>query len=185
MKKLSVWELIYAVVMAIACTVSYLLTTELLGGFIDHADTLLGGMWAAVATLFVFRETREGSLSAGISRLAATFVSFVLCFVYIALFPVNAAGIGLVIGVGTIVMLALGRHEDIVTTGITTTVVLVVAAIDPTHALVQPPLRLLDTVVGIGVGMLAKWTASYAVVRAGIVADSDSASHSTARQAGT
>ena len=115
MKKLTAWELIYAFVMAVACAVSYLVTTELLGGFIDRDDTLLGGMWAAVATLFVFRETREGSLSAGISRLAATFVSFVLCFIYIALLPVNAAGMGLIIGVGTIVMLVLGRHEDIVT----------------------------------------------------------------------
>src|SRR5215470_12116556 len=168
--------------MAIACVVSYLLTTELLGGFIDRSDTLLGGMWAAVATLFVFRETREGSLSAGKSRLAATLVSFVLCFIYIALLPVNAVGIGLVIGVGTIVILVLGRHEDIVTTGITTTVVLVVAAIDPRHALAQPPLRLLDTVVGIGVGMLAKWAACYAMARAGFVPVYDSASRSTAGQ---
>jgi uncharacterized membrane protein YgaE (UPF0421/DUF939 family) len=154
--------------MALACAISYFLTTELLGGFIDRGDTLLGGMWAAVATLFDFRETREGTVSAGISRLAATCVSFVLCFIYIALFPVNAAGIGLVIGVGTIAMLLLGRREDIVTTGITTTVVLVVAAIDPRHALAQPPLRLLDTVVGIAVGMLLKWAASYAVARAGL-----------------
>jgi hypothetical protein len=82
---------------------------------------------------------------------------------------------------GTIVMLILGRREDIVTTGITTTVVLVVAAIDPKHTLAQPPLCLLDTVVGIGVGMLAKWAGSYAVARAGIAPISDNASHSTAR----
>jgi hypothetical protein len=111
-------------------------------------------------------------------------VGFILCFIYIALLPVTAAGIGLDIGVGTIVMLMLQRHEDIVTTGITTTVVLVVAAIDPRHALAQPPLRLLDTIVGIGVGMLAKWAASYAVDRVGILPVSDSASRSTARQAG-
>jgi hypothetical protein len=180
MKKVTLWDLIYAFDMAVACAISYLLVTELLGGFIDRGDTLLGGMWAAVATLFVFRETREGSLSAGVSRLAATCVSFVLCFAYIALFPVNAAGIGLVIGLGTIVMLLAGRHEDIVTTGITTTVVLVVAAIDPKHALAQPPLRLLDTVVGIGVGMLLKWAASYAVARIGIVPVSSEAAGTAA-----
>ena len=173
MQKLTRWEVIYTLEMAAACAISYLLTTQLLGGFIDRGDNLLGGMWAAVATLFVFRETRGCSLAAGLSRLSATCVSFVLCFIYLALFPVNAAGIGLVIGVGTIVMLILGRQEDIVTTGITTTVVLVVAAIDPKHALEQPPLRLLDTVVGIGVGMLLQWVASYAVVGAGIVPASD------------
>jgi multisubunit Na+/H+ antiporter MnhB subunit len=73
-----------------------------------------------------------------------------------------------VIGLGTIVMLLLQRPGDVVTTGITTTVVLVVAEIDPKHALEQPPLRLLDTVVGIAVGVPFKWAASYAVTRAGL-----------------
>src|SRR5262249_48674092 len=180
-KKPTRWEVIYAFEMAVACAISYLLTTQLLGGFIDRGDNLLGGMWAAVATLFVFRETRGSSLAACVSRLAAHCVSFMLCFICLALFPVNAAGIGLVIGAGTIVMLVLGRREDIVITGITTTVVLVVAAIDPKHALEQPPLRLLDTVVGIGVGMLLQWVASYAVGRAGVVPGSSESADSIAR----
>lgn len=71
-KKLTLWDMIYAFDMAVACVMSYILATELLGRFVDQANTLLGGMWAAVATVFVFRETREGSLSAGISRLIAT-----------------------------------------------------------------------------------------------------------------
>jgi uncharacterized membrane protein YgaE (UPF0421/DUF939 family) len=181
MKKLTPWELICASIMATACAISYLLTTEVIGGLFERDDTLLGGMWAAVATLFVFRETREGSVAAGISRLAATFVSFVLCFIYIALLPVNAAGIGLVIGIGTILMLMMRRPDDIVTTGITTTVVLVVAAIDPKHALAQPSLRLLDTVIGVGVGVLVKWVASCAVARVGIVLVP---THSVHRRAG-
>ena len=168
MKKLSLWDLIYTFDMAIACAVSYVLVTELLGRFVDQTNTLLGGMWAAIATVFVFRETREGSVAAGVSRLIATGVSFALCFIYIALFPVNAPGLGVVIGVGTVVMMMLGRHDDIVTTGITTTVVLVVAALDPRHALEQPALRLLDTVVGVAVGVLFKWAASYAVTLAGV-----------------
>ena len=40
MKKLTLWELIYAFDMALACAISYLVTTELLGGFIDRNDTL-------------------------------------------------------------------------------------------------------------------------------------------------
>jgi uncharacterized membrane protein YgaE (UPF0421/DUF939 family) len=173
MKKLTLWDLIYTFSMAVACAISYVLVTELLGKFVDQTNTLLGGMWAAIATVFVFRETREGSLSAGIERLIATCVSFVLCFIYIALFRINAAGMGLVIGFGTIVVMMLGRRDDIVTTGITTAVVLVVAAIDPKHALEQPPLRLLDTVVGVAVGVLLKWVASYAVTRAGLISVSN------------
>jgi uncharacterized membrane protein YgaE (UPF0421/DUF939 family) len=116
MKKLMLWGVIYAIDMAVACAISYVLVTELLGRFVDQANTLLGGMWAAVATVFVFRETREGSVSAGLSRLIATCVSFVLCFIYIALFPINAVGISFVIGLGTIIMMMLARRDDIVTT---------------------------------------------------------------------
>jgi hypothetical protein len=42
---------------------------------------------------------------------------------------------------------------------ITTVVVMVVAAISPTDAWRQPLLRLLDTVVGVGIGMGCKWAA--------------------------
>ena len=57
------------------------------------------------------------------------------------------------IGVGTVVMMLLGRREDMVTTGITTAVVMVVAAISPQDAWQQPLLRLVDTVGGIAVGI--------------------------------
>jgi uncharacterized membrane protein YccC len=50
-----------------------------------------------------------------------------------------------------------GRSEDIVTTGITTAVVMVVAGINPQHAWKQPILRLLDTVVGVCVGIAGAW----------------------------
>jgi hypothetical protein len=70
-----------------------------------------------------------------------------------------------VIGLGTIVMMLLGEQGDIVTTGITTTVVLVSAALNPHEAWHQPILRLVDTVVGIAVGVSCKWLASYAFYR--------------------
>jgi uncharacterized membrane protein YccC len=126
-------------------------------------------MWAAIATAVIFRgETREGSAAAGLSRLIATSVSFVLCSIYLALLPVNTLGIGLLIGAGTIVMQLLRRPGDITTTAITTIVLAVVAAIDPEHALEQPLLRLYDTVTGIGVGVLIGWAGSYAMSVAGL-----------------
>jgi hypothetical protein len=45
----------------------------------DKPSDLLGGMWAVAATIFVFRDTHSESLSAGVSRLIATSVSFALC----------------------------------------------------------------------------------------------------------
>jgi uncharacterized membrane protein YgaE (UPF0421/DUF939 family) len=123
-------------------------------------------MWAVIATTFVFRESRESTMSAGLARLIATCVSFALCLAYLLIFPFTGLGMAVVIGLGTIVMVLLGRQEDVVTTGITTSVVLVAAALSTQPAWHQPILRLVDTLVGIAVGVLCKWLASYAFYRA-------------------
>jgi hypothetical protein len=102
MKKLAPWDVAYAVDMAIACGISYAIITQILVRFVDRTDDLLGGMWAVVATIFVFRESRESSLSAGLARLIATCVSFVLCLAYLFIFPFTPFGLGVVIGIGTL-----------------------------------------------------------------------------------
>ena len=142
--------------LAIACLVSYALITHLSQAyFISQDDGLLGGMWAVVATVFVYRLRYHESRSAALSRMAATLLSFVLCLVYLLIFPFSAWGMAALIGIGAMVLTLLGRPEDMITTGITTAVVMVVAGISPEHAWKQPILRLVDTVVGIGVGMVA------------------------------
>jgi uncharacterized membrane protein YccC len=165
MKKVTPWDLAYAADMAIACGISYAITSQILVRLVDGRTDLLGGMWAVVATIFVFRESRASSLSAGLGRLIATGVSFALCLTYLWMLPFTPLGMAVVIGVGTIVMMLLDRRDDIITTGITTAVVLVVAAISPENAWQQPILRLFDTVVGIAVGVSCKWVASYTFYR--------------------
>jgi uncharacterized membrane protein YccC len=158
--RLSAKDLVYAVEMAIACAISYWIMTSGLARFVDKPSDFLGGMWAAVATVFVFRDTRSTSMSAGLSRLMATCVSFGLCLIYLSLFPFQPVGLTALIGIGTVVMMLLDRREDIITTGITTTVVMVVAAMSPQDAWQQPILRLIDTIVGIAVGIGCIQTAS-------------------------
>jgi len=58
-----------------------------------------------------------------------------------------------------IVLDLIGRSEDMITACITTAIVLVVAGISPEHAWKQPILRLIDTVVGIVVGIEGGWIA--------------------------
>jgi uncharacterized membrane protein YccC len=91
-RALSSWDLVYAVDMAIACLISYWIITYLLSRFVDKPSDFLGGMWAVVATLFVFRGTRVETLSAGIARLIATCVSFALCLAYLVVFPFTPVG---------------------------------------------------------------------------------------------
>jgi uncharacterized membrane protein YgaE (UPF0421/DUF939 family) len=145
--------------LAISCFISYALITRILtrAYFVSRDDDLLGGMWAVAATIFVYRESYQQSMRAALSRMAATSLSFVLCLMYLLIFPFNAWGMAALIGIGAMTLTLLGRSEDIITTGITTVVVMVVAGISPQHAWIQPILRLVDTIVGIGVGMAGAW----------------------------
>ena len=163
--RLSLWDVVYAVNMAIACAISYWIITHALQRLTDRDSDLLGGMWAVAATVFVFRETRQDSFTAGVARLIATCVSFALCLLYLWFFPFTSWGMAALLGMGTLVMMLLNRRGDIVTTGITTAVVMVVAAISPLNAWQQPLLRLVDTIVGIAVGVACKWIASHVFLR--------------------
>ena len=140
-----------------ACLISYFVITGFLGRiyFLSRDDELLGGMWSVIATIFVYRHTYQQSVRAALSRVAATLVSFALCLVYLLIFPFHPWGMAALIGIGAIIMTLAGRSEDIITTGITTAVVMVVAGINPQHAWETPVLRLIDTTVGVVTGIAA------------------------------
>ena len=165
-KKPSAWEIVYSIAMALACLISYSVMTEILNSAVEGRADLVGGMWAAVSTAFVFRDSRQHSLTAGAGRLIATCVSFALCLPYLWLIPANVAGMAILLSVGTLVMVLLDRREDIITTAVTTIVVVVVALQRPEDAWEQPLLRLFDTVVGIAIGVGGKWIASFAFYKA-------------------
>ena len=150
---------LHSVALALSSLLTFWLVTHLLTNIYSasHSDDLLGGMWAVVATLFVYRYSYQQSLSAAIQRMAATLVSFVLCFVYLSLSVFHPWGLALLIGVGTLIMMLIGHLDDVVTTAITTAVVMVVAALSPHNAWEQPVLRLLDTVVGVAIGLAGAW----------------------------
>jgi len=119
--KLAAWDAAYS--LAIACYITYWITTRLPSGLI------------------------------------ATCVSFALCQAYLVIFPFTPLGMAALLGLGALVMAALRRRADIATTAITTTVVMVVAAMT---AWLQPMLRLIiDSVFGIAVGVVCKWSGSY------------------------
>jgi hypothetical protein len=148
-------EAVHAVALALACLASYELTTHLLSGVhsVAASDDRLGGMWAAVATIFVYRGTFDASRSAAVSRILATLLSLALCLIYLALFAFHPWGLAVLIGLGSLSAAALGRPGDAITANITTAVVLVIAGVEPRNAWEQPILRLADTVIGAAVGV--------------------------------
>ncbi|HEX6520473.1 MAG TPA: FUSC family protein [Streptosporangiaceae bacterium] len=150
-------------VLALACLLTYWLTTGLLSSVhsLSRDDNLLGGMWAVLATIFVLRDSLSKSVTAAVSRISATSVSFVLCLIYLIFLPFRPWALAVLIGASALVVTLLGRPGDTVTAGITTAVLLVVAAISPQHAWQQPILRLADTIVGVAVGALAAWAGTW------------------------
>jgi Fusaric acid resistance protein-like len=153
-----VWATASGTGLALAALVSYELTTRILTSAISSRDDqLLGGMWSVVATVFVCRESYKETVGAALSRTAATLLSFILCLGYLLLLPFSSWGMAILIAIGAVILIMIGRPGDIITTSITTAVVMVVAGISPQHAWSQPILRLFDTLIGIAVGIAAVW----------------------------
>jgi hypothetical protein len=156
-------------VLAISCVISYWLITRILANTysVSRDDDLLGGMWAVAATIFVYRYSHAESVRAALSRMAATTVSFALCLVYLLIFPFHIWGMAALIGIGAIAVTIMGRADDTITTGITIAVVMVVAALSPQDAWRQPILRVVDTAVGVAVGIAAAWLGAHALALTG------------------
>jgi hypothetical protein len=145
--------------LAAASLISYVLITHILTRVysVSREDDLVGGMWVVGATIYVYRESYEKSMRAALSQFSATVLSFALCLVYLLIFPFHPIGMAALIGIGTVVLILVDRSEDVITAGITTTIVMVNAGIATQHAWTQPILRLVDTSVGLGVGIAAAW----------------------------
>ena len=161
LEKLSGRDVVFALALAFACLLTFWISTAALVGFVGRPADLLDGMWAAISAIFVFRDTSPRSVSAGIDRLIATCVSFAICLPYLWFAPSTPLGMAALVAVGTLIVLGLGRREDIVLVGITTTVVMICAAIDPHKAWSQPILRLTDTVIGVIIGVICKWVTDF------------------------
>jgi uncharacterized membrane protein YccC len=162
--KLSVWDVAYAIDMAIACLITYAVMAFLLPRW-GWPTTSVGELWAVISTVFVYKDSRAHSLSAGMARLIATFVSFALCLIYLWLLPATIIGMAALIAIAVLLMMLIGRQDEMGLTAITIAVIMIVAADKPQDAELQPILRLVDTVVGIAVGVACKWINSFVFYR--------------------
>jgi uncharacterized membrane protein YgaE (UPF0421/DUF939 family) len=144
---------IYALALAAACLVTWLISEYAFYRVFDSKLQLLGSMWAVIATIFVLKESRVDSIRAGVIRIAATVSSVVICWLYFLLLPFNPIAMAMLIALGYLVANAVGRPEDAITTGITIAVVMVVGGLDPATASLEPWLRLGDTLIGAAVAV--------------------------------
>ena len=146
-------------VLAAACLVTYWLATRMLAHvyLLSRDDELVGGLWAVIATIFVLRDSYQRSMTAAVTRMAATAVSFVLCLIYLIFLPFDVWAMAALIGLSALAVTLIGRPGDAITAAITTAVIMGVAALSPHDAWRQPILRFADTVIGVAVGVGAAW----------------------------
>jgi uncharacterized membrane protein YccC len=146
-------------ILAAACLITYWLATRVMAHvyLLSRDDELVGGVWAVIATIFVLRDSYRHSVTAAVTRMAATSVSFVLCLIYLIFLPFNVWAMAALIGLSALAITLIGRPGDALTAAITTAVVMGVAALSPHDAWRQPILRFADTVIGVAVGVATAW----------------------------
>jgi fusaric acid resistance family protein len=151
-----------AVALALACLASFSLARYASAHIhsLSRGDDLIAGLWAVIATAFVFRTTENESVTAAKTRLAATAMSFALCFAYLLILPFHAWGMAVLIAVGAFVLISLGQAGDVGVAAITTAAVTVIAAISSHSAWQQPLIGAVATTAGISIGLLASWLAN-------------------------
>ncbi len=146
---------VQSVTLALACLASYSLVRYASAHIhsLSHADDLVGGLWAVIATAFVSRTTAGESVTAAKTRVAATALSFALCFVYLLFLPSHAWGLAVLIAVSTLVLISIGQSGDVGVAAITIGAVMVIAALGPHDPWKQPLIGAVDTGVGIAIGV--------------------------------
>jgi hypothetical protein len=146
-----------SVALALACLASFSLVRYASAHIhaLSPADDLIGALWAVIATAFVFRATDRESITAAKMRVAATALSFALCFAYFLFLPFHAWALAALIAVGTLVLTILGHEDDVAVAAITSSAVMVIAALGPHHAWQQPLIGAAATAVGIAFGVTA------------------------------
>ena len=146
-------------ILAAACLITYWLATRMLAHvyLLSRDDELIGGLWAVIATIFVLRDSYRHSMTAAVTRMAATAVSFVLCLIYLIFLPSDIWAMAALIGLSALAVTLIGRPGDALTAAITTAVIMGAAALSPHDAWRQPILRFADTVIGVAVGVGTAW----------------------------
>ena len=146
-------------ILAAACLITYWLATRILAHvyLLSRDDELIGGLWAVIATIFVLRDSYRHSMTAAVTRMAATAVSFVLCLIYLIFLPFNIWAMAALIGLSALAVTLIGRPGDALTAAITTAVIMGVTALNPHDAWRQPIMRFADTVIGVAVGVGTAW----------------------------
>jgi len=151
-----------SVTLALACLASYSLVRYASAHVhsLSHADDLVGGLWAVIATAFVFRTTDGASVTAAKTRVAATALSFLLCFAYLVFLPSHPWGMALLIAMSTLLLISVGQPGEVGVAAITTGAVMVIAALGAHDPWKQPLIGAVGTSVGIAIGLGASWLAN-------------------------
>ncbi len=146
---------LFALLLGVACLTTWWVSSVQFYARINAESAMLGSMWAVIATIFVLRESHAKSLSAGLIRILSTVSSGIICLVYFLIFPFSPFGLAVLVALSYLVANVVGRPDDALPSGVTISVIMVVGALNPDKAWLEPILRLADTLIGSAVAIAA------------------------------
>ncbi len=124
-----------------------------------HEPTaMVGGLWAVISGLIVSEPaTVKESIATARTRVTGSAIGCLFGAVYLLLFSFNPFTYALFIGIASLLCYLLNYGQHVKLAAITMSVVIVVSSVSQINPVKNALLRLIESCIGVGVGVLVSW----------------------------
>ncbi|WP_211829337.1 FUSC family protein [Kistimonas asteriae] len=124
-----------------------------------HEPTaMVGGLWAVISGLIVSEPaTVKESIDTARTRVTGSAIGCLFGAVYLLLFSFNPFSYALFIGIASLLCYLLNYGQHVKLAAITMSVVIVVSSVSEINPVKNAILRLIESCIGVGVGVLVSW----------------------------
>ncbi len=123
--------------------------------FFHEPTSLVGGLWAVISAIIVIEASHKETYTSAKNRIIGSLIGAILSGVYLLFFPFTIIGFVVTVGVGVLICLLIGIPQSVKLTGITISVVMIVATItEGLHPFLNAGLRFIESAIGTGIAIL-------------------------------
>ena len=123
--------------------------------FFHEPTSLVGGLWAVISAIIVIEASHKETYTSAKNRIIGSLIGAIVSGVYLFFFPFTIIGFVVTVGVGVLICFLLGIPQSVKLTGITISVVMIVATItEDLHPFSNAGLRFFESAIGTGIAVL-------------------------------
>lgn len=128
-----------------------------------HEPTsFVGGLWAVISGIIVIESTARDTLLSAKIRIIGSLTGAIISGIYLFFFAFSVYGYGICIAFGVLICYILRVQHSIKLTGITISVVLIIATIEKDlHPIINAGLRFAESAIGTGIAISVAFTTFY------------------------